>query len=108
MEVQKEVVKPSVWNLLERKIAPLWVNDDREDVILAKIQQEEAEERELAKATRELARQTDKLWNVGHDLMNVRQTFKTVKGPNLIRVWFLSYFGLSQGQHYWVPLPFIL
>ena len=53
MEVKKQVVKPSVWNLLERKIAPLWVNDDREDVILAKIQKEEAEERELAKATRE-------------------------------------------------------
>ncbi|XP_063681246.1 protein FAM227A-like isoform X1 [Bolinopsis microptera] len=51
MEVKKQVVKPSVWNLLERKIAPLWVNDDREDVILAKIQKEEAEERELAKAT---------------------------------------------------------
>lgn len=50
MDVKKQVVKPSVWNLLERKIAPLWVNDDREDVILAKIQKEEAEERELAKA----------------------------------------------------------
>lgn len=52
MEATRSVVKPSVWNLLERKIAPLWVNDDREDVILAKIQQEEAEEREAAKATR--------------------------------------------------------
>lgn len=51
MEATRSVVKPSVWNLLERKIAPLWINDDREDVILAKIQQEEAEEREAAKAT---------------------------------------------------------
>ena len=54
MDAPKAPVKPSVWNLLERKIAPLWVNDDREDVILAKIQKEEAEERELAKATRKL------------------------------------------------------
>ena len=54
MDVKKQVVKPSVWNLLERKIAPLWVNDDREDVILAKIQKEEAEERELAKARRKI------------------------------------------------------
>lgn len=52
MDVAREVVKPSVWNLLERKIAPLWVNDDREAVVLAKIQREEAEERKEAKATR--------------------------------------------------------
>jgi len=50
MEVKREPVKPSVWNLIERRVAPLWVPDDREDVILAKIQKEEAQEREHAKA----------------------------------------------------------
>ena len=52
MEASKQVVKPSVWNLLERQVAPLWVNDDREAVILAKIQREEAEERKAAQAKR--------------------------------------------------------
>lgn len=50
MEIKREPVKPSVWNLIERRVAPLWVPDDREDVILAKIQAEEAQEREHAKA----------------------------------------------------------
>ena len=50
MEVKREPVKPSVWNLIERRVAPLWVPDYREDVILAKIQKEEAQEREHAKA----------------------------------------------------------
>ena len=49
----KAVVKPSVWNLVERHVAPLWVNDDQEAVILAKIQREEAEERKAAQAKRE-------------------------------------------------------
>ena len=60
------MVKPSVWNLIERRITPLWVPDEQEDAILLKIQREEAEERERVKATRKFVRK----WRVARALVD--------------------------------------